>query len=156
MADIVEVRVPDIGDFKDVPVIEIPVKLGDEVKAEDSLVTLESEKATMDVPSPVAGTVTEIRVKIGDRVSTGSLVVLIDRLEATPGNGGDTAPGTAPEPAAALPVTFATSTPSSRAKRRTEGLACETEPPPSTSATRSAAVGMALREAVTSSGSPGR
>ncbi len=61
MSDIVEVKVPDIGDFKDVPVIEVLVKVGDAVKAEDSLITLESDKATMDVPSPVAGTVTESR-----------------------------------------------------------------------------------------------
>jgi pyruvate/2-oxoglutarate dehydrogenase complex dihydrolipoamide acyltransferase (E2) component len=53
MSDIVEVKVPDIGDFKDVPVIEVLVKVGDTVKAEDSLITLESDKATMDVPSPV-------------------------------------------------------------------------------------------------------
>src|SRR5215468_3129006 len=63
----IEVKVPDIGDFKDVPVIEVFVKPGDAVKAEDSLVTLESDKATMDVPSPVAGTVKEVKVKVGDR-----------------------------------------------------------------------------------------
>ncbi len=65
----IEVKVPDIGDFKDVPVIEILVKPGDTVKAEDSLVTLESDKATMDVPSPAAGTVKEVRVKLGDKVA---------------------------------------------------------------------------------------
>jgi pyruvate dehydrogenase E2 component (dihydrolipoamide acetyltransferase) len=75
---IVEVKVPDIGDFKDVPVIELLVKVGDTVKAEDSLLTLESDKATMDVPSPVSGVVTEIKLKIGDRVAEGSLVALID------------------------------------------------------------------------------
>ena len=70
--DHVEVKVPDIGDFKDVPVIEIHVKAGDTVKAEDSLVTLESDKATMDVPSPVAGVVKEVKVKLGDKVSEGA------------------------------------------------------------------------------------
>jgi pyruvate/2-oxoglutarate dehydrogenase complex dihydrolipoamide acyltransferase (E2) component len=65
MSDIVEVKVPDIGDFKDVPVIEVLVKPGDTVKAEDSLITLESDKATMDVPSPVAGVVRELLVKLG-------------------------------------------------------------------------------------------
>ena len=58
----IEVKVPDIGDFKDVPVIEIHVKPGDVVKAEDSLVTLESDKATMDVPAPVAGTIKELKI----------------------------------------------------------------------------------------------
>jgi pyruvate dehydrogenase E2 component (dihydrolipoamide acetyltransferase) len=82
MANIVEVKVPDIGDFKDVPVIELLVKVGDTVKAEDSLVTLESDKATMDVPSPVSGVVTELKLKIGDKVAEGSLVALIDSAAA--------------------------------------------------------------------------
>ena len=77
MSTIVEVKVPDIGDFKDVPVIEIHVKPGDEVKAEDALITLESDKATMDVPSPVAGTVSEVRIAVGDRVGEGALIVLV-------------------------------------------------------------------------------
>ena len=72
MSQIVEVKVPDIGDFKDVPVIEVMVKPGDVVKAEDSLVTLESDKATMDVPSPAAGTVKEVKIKVGDKVSEGT------------------------------------------------------------------------------------
>src|ERR1700693_4302219 len=73
----IEVKVPDIGDFKDVPVIEVFVKPGDTVKAEDSLVTLESDKATMDVPSPFAGKVEQIKVKVGDKVSEGSLIALL-------------------------------------------------------------------------------
>ena len=68
----IEVKVPDIGDFKDIPVIEVLVKPGDSVKAEDSLVTLESDKATMDVPSPAAGSVKEVKVKVGDKVSEGT------------------------------------------------------------------------------------
>ena len=74
----VEVKVPDIGDFKDVPVIDIMVKPGDSVKAEDSLVSLESDKATMDVPAPFAGTVKDIKVKLGDKVSEGSLILTLD------------------------------------------------------------------------------
>jgi len=74
----VDVRVPDIGDFKDVPVIEIHVKPGDVVKAEDSLVTLESDKATMDVPSPAAGIVKELKVKLGDKVAEGSVILLLE------------------------------------------------------------------------------
>ena len=73
----VEVKVPDIGDFKDIPVIEVLVKVGDTIKVDDSLVTLESDKATMDVPSSVAGVVTEIRLKVGDKVSEGTLVALV-------------------------------------------------------------------------------
>ena len=74
---VAEVRVPDIGDFKDVPVIEILVKAGDTVKAEDALVTLESDKATMDVPSPLGGTVQEMRVKVGDKVSEGAILLTL-------------------------------------------------------------------------------
>jgi len=76
-AGIAEVRVPDIGDFRDVPVIEVMVKPGDVVQAEDSLVTLESDKATMDVPSPLAGTVRDVRVKAGDKVSEGSVLLTL-------------------------------------------------------------------------------
>src|SRR2546426_5060356 len=74
----IEVKVPDIGDFKDVPVIELLVKPGDSVKAEDSLVTLESDKATMDVPSPSAGKVKDLKVKLGDKVSEGSVLLTLD------------------------------------------------------------------------------
>src|SRR5215468_6914256 len=81
MAATREIVVPDIGDFKDVPVIELLVKPGDRVKPEDPLVTLESDKATMDVPAPVAGVVKELRVKIGDRVSTGSPVLVLETAD---------------------------------------------------------------------------
>jgi dihydrolipoamide dehydrogenase len=73
----IEVRVPDIGDFKDVPIIEVAVKSGDEVKSEDPLITLESDKASMEVPSPSAGTVREVNVKVGDKVSEGSLILTL-------------------------------------------------------------------------------
>ena len=76
-AGVAEVRVPDIGDFKDVPVIEVMVKPGDTVKPEDALVTLESDKATMDVPAPLGGVVREIAVKVGDKVSEGALVLTL-------------------------------------------------------------------------------
>ncbi len=75
---VLEVRVPNIGGFKDVGVIEVLVKPGEGVAADASLVTLESDKATMDVPSPFAGTVREVRVKVGDRVGEGSLVILLE------------------------------------------------------------------------------
>ena len=79
----IEIRVPDIGDFKDVPVIELLVKPGDAVKKEDSLVTLESDKATMDVPSSHTGTVKEVRVKVGDKVSQGAVIATLDAAQAS-------------------------------------------------------------------------
>lgn len=81
MSNLLEVKVPDIGDFKDIPVIEVLVKVGDTVKKEDSLVSLESDKATMEVPSSAAGVVKEIKVKVGDKVSEGSVVVLLEASE---------------------------------------------------------------------------
>src|SRR5438445_12491177 len=72
-----DVRVPDIGDFKDVPVIDVHVKSGDTVKPEDSFIQLESDKATMDVPSPVGGTIAELKVKVGDKVSEGTLILTL-------------------------------------------------------------------------------
>jgi pyruvate dehydrogenase E2 component (dihydrolipoamide acetyltransferase) len=82
-----EVTVPDIGDFSDVPIIEVHVKEGDRVNAEDPLITLESDKATMDVPAPMAGTVTEVRVKVNDLVNEGSPLLFLD-----PGDGALTQP----------------------------------------------------------------
>src|SRR4029450_13185687 len=76
-----EIRVPDIGDFADVPVIEVHVSPGDVVAVEDPLVTLESDKATMDVPSPVAGTIGEVRIAVGDQVSQGDVVATLEGEE---------------------------------------------------------------------------
>jgi dihydrolipoamide dehydrogenase len=84
----VEIQVPDIGDFSDVPVIEIHVAPGDTVAVDDPLITLESDKATMDVPAPVAGTVAELRVGVGDQLSHGSVIMVIDAAGA---------PGTPPK-----------------------------------------------------------
>ena len=72
-----EVTVPDIGAFENVPIIEVHVKAGDQVNEEDPLITLESDKATMDVPAPLAGQVLDIQVKVGDEVSTGSPILTI-------------------------------------------------------------------------------
>jgi pyruvate dehydrogenase E2 component (dihydrolipoamide acetyltransferase) len=79
----VEVRVPDIGDFKDVAVIELLVKVGDTVKVEQSLITVESDKASMEIPSSAAGVVKEIKVKLGDTVNIGDLVVVLDGVSGT-------------------------------------------------------------------------
>jgi dihydrolipoamide dehydrogenase len=76
-----DVRVPDIGDFEDVPVIEVLVAAGDEVAAEDPLITLESDKATMDVPAPAAGKVTELKVSVGDRVSEGAVILVLESVD---------------------------------------------------------------------------
>jgi pyruvate dehydrogenase E2 component (dihydrolipoamide acetyltransferase) len=75
MSNAIDIKVPDIGDFSEVPVIEIFVKVGDTVKAEDPIVSLESDKATMDVPAPLSGVVTAIGIKIGDKVSEGSVIL---------------------------------------------------------------------------------
>ncbi len=94
-----EIKVPDIGDFKDVPVIEILAKPGDAVKKEASLVTLESDKATMEVPSTHTGTVKEVKVKLGDKVSQGSVIAVLETAEAIQG-----APATSPSPVATAPA----------------------------------------------------
>ncbi|MBT2324643.1 dihydrolipoyllysine-residue acetyltransferase [Variovorax paradoxus] len=103
---VAEVRVPDIGDFKDVPVIEIFVKVGDTVKAEDPLVSLESDKATMDVPAPLSGVVTAIGIKIGDKVSEGSVILSLATGDA-PATTAAAAPAAsaAPAPAQAVATT---------------------------------------------------
>jgi pyruvate dehydrogenase E2 component (dihydrolipoamide acetyltransferase) len=112
----IDVKVPDIGDFKDVPIIEVLVKAGDIVKKDDSLITLESDKATMEVPAPAAGTVKELRVKIGDKVSEGSSILTLEaaagaaapaagKPAAAPATAGGQLPAPpAPAPAAKAPA----------------------------------------------------
>ena len=103
----IEVKVPDIGDFEEVPVIEVLVKPGDTVAAEDALVTLESDKATMDVPSPAAGVVKAVQVKVGDKVSEGRVILTLEAAatgapspQPSPasGRGGDATPSPQPSP----------------------------------------------------------
>ncbi len=107
MSQTVEVKVPDIGDFSDIPVIEIGVKVGDTIAIDDSLVTLESDKATMDVPSSVAGVVKEIKVALGDRVSQGAVVAVVELTDSAAAvapvaaTNPEPAPVAAPAPAAA-------------------------------------------------------
>ena len=96
MSKLIEIHVPDIGDYSDVPVIEVLVKVGDMIEKEQSVVTLESDKATMDVPSSHAGVVKEVRVKVGDSISEGALVLV---LEASDG-------ATAAAPAATAVASF--------------------------------------------------
>jgi pyruvate dehydrogenase E2 component (dihydrolipoamide acetyltransferase) len=98
----IDVKVPDIGDFKDVPIIEVLVKPGDVVKVDQSLITLESDKATMDVPSPVEGAVAEVLAKVGEKVSMGTLIA---RVESAAGEKkAEAAPAKAAAPAAAAPT----------------------------------------------------
>ena len=143
MSAAIEVKVPDIGDFKDVPVIEILVRPGDSVQAEDPLVTLESDKATMDVPSPVAGTVTEVRLKVGDKASEGTTVALV-RVGAAAAAPVPATPSVATTPAAAPTAT----TPSAaanfagKADVETEMLVLGAGPGGYSAAFRSADLGM--------------
>lgn len=106
---LVNVNVPDIGDYKGVPVIEVHVKPGDVVEKEQSLVTLESDKATMDVPSSHAGVVKEVKVKVGDSISEGDLVVILESSSAASSSTATSKPAAAP--ASVAPVAPAASTP---------------------------------------------
>lgn len=96
-----EIKVPDIGDFKEVEVIELLVKPGDTVKAEQSLITVESDKASMEIPSSAAGIVKELKIKIGDKVAEGTLILLLEPVEGASAS----APAT-PAPAAAAPASM--------------------------------------------------
>ena len=120
-----EVKVPDIGDFGTVPIIEVHVSAGDQVNAEDPLVTLESDKATMDIPAPVAGSVAEVLVKVGDEVSEGSPILLltpgdgavstppslVEQQEPAPASAPAAAPAPAPSAPAAAPAAGGVDTP---------------------------------------------
>ncbi|MGP1677787.1 MAG: dihydrolipoyl dehydrogenase [Burkholderiales bacterium] len=101
MNDTVEIKVPDIGDFKDIDVIEVLVKPGDAVEKETSLITVESDKATMEIPSPAAGVVRELKLKVGDKVSEGTLIMLLEPAAGAAA----AAPQTAAVPTAAADVT---------------------------------------------------
>ena len=130
----VEVRVPDIGDFKDVAVIELLVKVGDTIKLEQSLFTVESDKASMEIPSPAAGVVKELKVKIGDTVNIGDLVALLEGVAgsapaaaaapAAPAAAPAAAPVAAPAPVAAAvaPVAATASVPAHQPGMPTAGL----------------------------------
>jgi pyruvate dehydrogenase E2 component (dihydrolipoamide acetyltransferase) len=112
MGNLIEVKVPDIGDFKNIPVIEVLVKPGDSIKKETPLVTLESDKATMEVPAPAAGVVKELKIKVGDKVSEGTLVLTLDASgEGAATKPAEQKPAAAPQPAAqpARPVPAASS-----------------------------------------------
>ncbi len=114
MTSLKEALVPDIGDFTDIPVIEILVAVGDTVTKDQGLATLESDKATMEVPAPFAGTIRELRIKLGDTVSEGSVVAMIEPAEAASAPA-TPAPAAAPAPAPAAPVSAPAPAPSAPA-----------------------------------------
>ena len=97
----VDIRVPDIGDFKDVVVIEVLVKVGDTVKAEQSLVTVESDKASMEIPSSQAGVIKELKVKLADKINVGDVLLVLEAAAGAPAQAAAPAPALAPAPAAA-------------------------------------------------------
>ncbi len=111
MSDVIEIKVPDIGDFEDVDVIEVYVSPGDSVNVEDPLISLESDKAAMDVPSPSAGIVSEVKVAVGDKVSQGSLIVVLQGAAAEPPatTTNATSPASEKEKPAATPMAAAAS-----------------------------------------------
>src|SRR4249920_87172 len=112
MANVVDVKVPDIGDYKDVEVVEVLVKPGDQVTKEQSLISLESDKATMEIPAPEAGVVQSIQVKLGDKVSQGSAILKLESGAASspvPEQPKAVLPPAAPKAAAPQPVSGSSS-----------------------------------------------
>src|SRR5512135_323109 len=99
----IEIKVPDIGGFKDVAVIEIAVKAGDKVEKEQALISLETDKATMEVPSPAAGVVKELKLKVGDKVSEGLVILLLESSAAAPAPAASKPAPQVAAPAAAAP-----------------------------------------------------
>ena len=137
MPKTLEVKIPDIGDFAEVSVIEVMVKPGDTIKPEDPLITLESDKATMDVPSPAGGQVKDVKLKVGDKVAQGTLILLLETAEAAPAPAVAAKPAPKAEPAAApaappraapAPVTEAPAP--EPGMRAAAGFATDLPPPP--------------------------
>ena len=150
MGNMVEIKVPDIGDFKDVEVIEVLVKPGDRVKPEQSLITVESDKASMEIPSPMAGVVRDLRVKIGDKVSEGSAILELEPSDEAASVKAETVPKAAPAPAPASVAAAAASAAAALA---------EAVPPPAVAspAVAKAPAGLpaeATAQAVAKAGSP--
>ena len=140
MSQLIEIKVPDIGDFSAIPVIEICVKVGETVKLDDALVTLESDKATMDVPSSAAGIVKEIKVALGDKISAGSIVAVVESSAEPAATAAAPASATIPAPAKApAAATVSAPAPVAPAKAPAAPAAALREPAPA-SATTSAPV----------------
>ncbi|MBL8426494.1 MAG: dihydrolipoyl dehydrogenase [Dechloromonas sp.] len=142
MSNLVEVKVPDIGDFSDVPVIDLFVKVGDAIKVDDAICTLESDKATMDVPSPVAGTVKEVLVQLGSKVSEGVLLIKVEAGAAAAAVNPENTPKSAPAPAAAPVAAPAAASHGGSADMECEMLVLGAGPGGYSAAFRSADLGM--------------
>ncbi|WP_415034673.1 dihydrolipoyllysine-residue acetyltransferase [Azonexus sp.] len=125
---VVEVKVPDIGDFSEVPVIELYVKVGDRIQVDDAIATLESDKATMDVPSTVAGTVKEVLVQLGSKVSEGAVLIKVDGGANAAVSASLPAPAASPPPAPATPAAAPATSPATAAP--TPAAAATALPPP--------------------------
>ncbi|UCD69891.1 MAG: dihydrolipoyllysine-residue acetyltransferase [Betaproteobacteria bacterium] len=132
MASLKNVLVPDIGDFKDVPIIEVLVKPGDAVSAEDSLITLESDKATMEVPAPFGGIVKEMKVKVGDTVSEGATILTIEA--GADGESAEGAPAVKPAPVAEPAAVTEPAPPVAPATEPAKPSAQQVPPPPTAAA----------------------
>ena len=140
MAELTEVRVPDIGDFSEVPVIEVLVAEGDHIRPEDPLVTLESDKATMDVPAPVSGKVAGVALSVGDLVSEGALILTVETAESAESAGtagaaeavGSTESADPAAPAGAAPGQAADPAAPEPAPEPADAAAAPDEPPPCT------------------------
>jgi len=111
MTQVIEIKIPDIGDFKDIPVIEVLVAPGDKVEKETSLITLETEKASLEVPAPQAGVVQDIKVKVGDKVSEGTVILMLATTEQSTQTAHTQTTAAAPEKAPSVPITPAPATP---------------------------------------------
>jgi pyruvate dehydrogenase E2 component (dihydrolipoamide acetyltransferase) len=147
VAETKQVLIPDIGDFKDVPIIEVLVKPGDSIKAEDSLIVLESDKATIEVPSPFAGIIRELSVKVGDKVSEGSPILTLEASEAEqapPAEQREVAPASTPAPAPAIASPEQAPRPAKQLGAQPQSTA---QPQPSDSSPRSAFVPSPIDEA---------
>jgi dihydrolipoamide dehydrogenase len=143
MSQLIEVKVPDIGDFAEVPVIELFVKVGDSIKVDDAIVTLESDKATMDVPSPVDGVVKEVLVQLGSKVGEGALLIKVESgTNATVHTENSQKPAAAPAPAAAAVVAPVAATHAGGADLECEMLVLGAGPGGYSAAFRSADLGM--------------
>lgn len=118
MAGSIEVKVPDIGDFKEVGVIEVLVSPGDRVEKEGSLITVESDKATMEIPSPVSGVVKEMKIKVGDKIAEGSVILILEEMEE-----GEAAAPQSPAPSAATPALAAPTGPAPSAPAEPKAIA---------------------------------
>jgi pyruvate/2-oxoglutarate dehydrogenase complex dihydrolipoamide acyltransferase (E2) component len=130
MSNLVEVKVPDIGDFAEVPIIDLFVKVGDSIKVDDAICTLESDKATMDVPSPVAGVVKEVLVQLGAKVGEGAVLIKVESgAHLPPLHRRPAAQKAAAKPAAPLPLRWPLRSPAATPAVPTSSATCSSSAP---------------------------